>query len=113
MIVHIILVTGERVDIRYLSLLKYNAGSGEKEIRTLNKIKPHWKEVAIQLDLTPESIEIWSDNDPKDATYNMITEWIRTDPDNCWRKLVQKMKDAELLTPAADLAHALHHMTAQ
>ena len=104
MIVHIILVTGERVDIGYLSLLKYQIHE---------QIVPEWRELAKQLGSGSTLIEIWSESRPQQATDAMMYEWLRRDPGNCWRKLVQKMKDAKLLTAAADLAHDLHHMTAQ
>ena len=111
--VHIIILIEERVDIRYLSLLKYNDGTGEKELRIQEQIVLKWKELAKQLGCSAALIELWSQKDPQQATEAMMNEWLRRDPKNSWRKLVQKMKDAGLVTPAADLEHALHHMITQ
>ena len=42
-----------------------------------------------------------------------MNEWLRRDPENNWGKLVQKMNNAGLVTPAADLEHAISHRIAQ
>ena len=106
-------VTGKRVDTRILDLLKYNDGTGEKELRIQQQIVPQWIKVAKQLGCSSALIQTWSQSGPQQATEAMMTEWSNRDTEQCWRKLIVKMKDAGLGTPAADLKHALCHMTSQ
>ena len=98
--------------MKILTLLKYNNGTGEKELRTQQKIVQKWRELATQLGFS-EFIETWLERGPQRATEAMMHEWLMVDPENSWGKLVRKMKDAGLGTPAGDLKYALCHMTPQ
>ena len=99
--------------MRILALLKYNDGTGEKELRIQQQIVPQWINVAKQLDCNPALIQTWSQTGPQQATEAMMTEWSTRDPEQCWKKLILKMKDAGLGVPATDLKYALCHMTSQ
>ena len=99
--------------MKILGLLKYNDGTGEKEVRIQQQIVPKWMELATQLGFKPELIETWSERGSQHATITMMHEWLRVDTEHSWGKLVQKMKDAGLGTSAADLKYALCYMATQ
>ena len=101
-------LTEEQVDIMKLSLIKYNDGTGEKELRIKEQIAPQWRELATHLGFNPARIATLSQSHtPID---DMMMNWLQKDPQNCWKKLITKMHDAGLRTPAADLNHALCHI---
>lgn len=105
--------SGEKVTGSKLIVIKYD---DNKVLRITNEIAPEWKKLATLLGcFTSGSIEGISksvQHDPRDATEKMLREWMMKDVDHTWRKLIQKMRDVELLmTAAAELTYALRHIS--
>ena len=102
---------GKRVDVRKLSLIRYSDHEGERELRIWKHIKPQWRELAKHLGFKAEVILTFAER--PNSLDDMMTEWIQTDTECCWRKLIEKMYDAGLKNPANDLKYALSNQTSQ
>ena len=102
------LCTDERVDVRKLNLIKYNDRTGEKQLRIKIQVTPRWRDLAAHLGFCSARIEAFAQSQTSaDPVDGMFTEWLRTDPNCTWRKLIMKMNDAGLNVAANDLEHAL------
>ena len=101
----------ERVDVMKLSLIKYNDRTGEKQLRIKRQVTPCWRDLAAHLGFCSASIEVFAQSQTSaDSVDGMFTEWLRTDTNCTWRKLIMKMNDASLTVAANDLKHALCHI---
>lgn len=105
--------SGEKVTASKLIVIKYD---DDKELRITNEIAPEWKDLAELLGCFTTgyiaSISKSVQRDPKEAAEKMLREWTMKDVDHTWRKLIQKMRDVQLLkTAAAELAYALRHIS--
>ena len=99
------LCADERVDVIKLNLIKYNDGTGEKQLRIKEEITPHWKDLAPHLGYRYASIAAFAQSQtPVD---DMFSDWLRTDTNSSWRTLIMKMSDAGLIVAANDLKYAL------
>ena len=96
------------MDIRLLSLIKYCDKDGEKELRISNEIKSRWRELAKQLGFDSPQIEVFAQS--ATSLDDMMSEWLRTDIENSWKKLIERMHDADLKTSALRLKHALSNI---
>lgn len=98
----------EKVDLRLFGCIKYDDGKGQKELRIKDRIEAHWRDVALHLGFEASKIKTFAKSQA--GNDEMMTEWLQRDPDNCWEKLIQGLKDANLKAAADDLRHALCHM---
>ena len=97
--------TDKRVNLKEISLIRFNDGSIERELRTKEQIVPQWRRVAEQLQFGPAKIGALSLS--RTPTDDMISEWMRIEKDHLWRKLIEAINDAGLRTAAIDLKDAL------
>ena len=99
------LFTDERVDVIKLNLIKYNDGTGEKQLRIKTEITPHWRDLAPHLGFRYAEIEAFAQK--QDSVDAMLSNWLRSNTNCTWRTFIMKMSDAGLTVPANDLKHAL------
>ena len=99
------LFTDERVDVIKLNLIKYNDGTGEKQLRIKEEIAPYWRKLAPHLGFRPANIEVFAQS--QTSVDDMFFKWLHIDPNCTWRTLIMKMCDAGLTVAAEDLKVAL------
>ena len=102
----LLLFSDERVDVIKLNLIKYNDGTGEKQLRIKKEISPRWRDLAPCLGFRYASIEAFAQS-PNNSVDAMLAEWLRTDTNSTWRMFIMKMSDAGLTVAAYDLKYAL------
>jgi hypothetical protein len=98
-------ILDERVDVIKLNLIKYNDGTGEKQLRIKKEIFPRWRDLALCLGFRYASIEAFAQS--PNSVDAMLAEWLRTDTNSTWRMFIMKMSDAGLTVAACDLKYAL------
>ena len=106
------LLAEKRPSLRELSLLRYISNGKKVQLKLINEILPHWQAVALSLDFSAAriaNIEKSHIMDPIGAAYTILTQWMGSDPQHCWAKLISALREAsdELHVVAHDLEQAL------
>ena len=96
-----------------LLFIEYYNDRGEiAELRIYRHIAPQWRHLALLLGLSNAEVQsIMQSNFHRneDATNDMLRKWLGRDLSANWRRLIQKMREVELISAAATLVKALQN----
>ena len=104
------LLAEKRPSHQQLSFLEYISNGKKVQLRLIYEISPHWQSVALTLDFSiariaiTEKTHVWN---PVEAATDMLTQWMAKDPQHCWAKLINALREVELHVVANDLEQAL------
>ena len=105
-------LSGERVTSPLLLLIEYSDGGVKKKLHIQQEIAAEWSKLASFLGFGPPRIKtIKKDNSSEEESCGeMLSIWMRENPECTWSNLILNMRKAQLSTAADDLAKALKNI---